>query len=191
MRVIFSFLIMFFGLFSSFAAWGIEIVIPCDMSEIGKQRYNTTDKRMEICTGLDWQGINGGTLSACAAADKGKQRFNANVMEYCNGTNWISMNVCPTTTSACSQGGRIRLTIQGRSLYCDGTYWAVIAGGCAAKLNCEEHIDSPSCTADATCKWIAGGCVQNVGCAGYTVAATCNADPNCTWASGTGCADNF
>lgn len=166
-------------------AWAVPP--PCSTAVIGQQRYSTTSNIMQICDGISWNTIDGGALTACTVTDNGKQRFSGGVLQYCNGTNWRSMNMCPTTTSTCSQGGRIRLTFQARSIYCDGAHWAIIAGGCASQLNCDEHVDSASCTADASCAWISGAC-QPGGCAGYSFSGPCNADPNCYW-NGSVCND--
>lgn len=157
---------------------------------IPKQRYLTTAHDMEWCAGgVLWESIINSTAGACAAGLEGKQRFVSNEMQYCDGTNWISMNSCGLDTNTpCDGPGRQIKTSGNNSIYCDGTNWKYIAGpsGCVVSLTCDEFANSGSATCvKAGCYYYNGTCntsTQVISCGDYTTQPTCDSHPvECVW----------
>jgi len=177
---------LLFFLTLTFGQLAVAIGLVCPT--IGAIRYNSTSKVIEVCETTNFWGdiLGGGALPAtCTVVEEGKQRYDGGIMQFCNGTDWVSLKSCATTTDACATPGRQRFSWQtNRLLYCDGAKWNIMHGGCAATLACTDHIDAPSCGAGVNCLWNGTSC-QIGGCSGYTTQPTCDADINCSWSLGT------
>lgn len=74
----------------------------CNSDSKGNTRYNTTDNRLEVCTGTEWEVIGsqidtlvvegelklGNTDKVCDASTEGSLRYNSGKMEICSAGSW-------------------------------------------------------------------------------------------------------
>lgn len=94
---------------------------------------------LQIYDGGTWRSMNNATLGACTAGEAGTMRYNAGAarIEFCSGTNWMSMD-SGTNAGSCSgtPAGTMRYN-GGYSQFCNGTNWRngytlAVAGVCGS-----------------------------------------------------------
>lgn len=123
-----AFLTLLINVFFSTEAFSIPAAcIP------GQQQFAAL--AFEYCDGSNsWSALGEPTAPAVPVSctgSTGKQRMNGASMEYCNGTNWISLN-CAVTASTCtgSLGKQKYITARGGMMqFCNGNFWVDMAGG--------------------------------------------------------------
>jgi hypothetical protein len=98
--------------------------------------FNLSLKVAATATLLTFLPINQAHAVACVAGDTGKQRYNAGVMEFCNGTVWKDMTVSTGAACAAGDAGKVQYSA-GAYSYCNGANWKSMKGastgtGCAA-----------------------------------------------------------
>ncbi|MDO9182545.1 MAG: hypothetical protein Q7U04_09050 [Bacteriovorax sp.] len=151
----FIILILFFVLINSSKSFAIACATN------GAQRYSANS--MQICLANVWENAGTGVIvSGCTVGESGKQKYLTKVMQFCNGTNWIKLDACPPTVTACTVGGNQQYTL-GTMSYCDGSFWVQMAGTCptgAATSNCSTYTDSSTCNSsigpNGNCQWDVG-----------------------------------
>ncbi len=73
--------------------------------------------------------------AACLVSEAGKVRFNSPIMEFCNGSDWISMK--GSLIGACSEAGKQRYS-SSQMQFCDGSNWYSMKGSVVAACTAGE-----------------------------------------------------
>ena len=88
--------------------------------------------------------LNAEAQTSCSTA--GIQAYTSSVMQYCDGTYWISMKGASNGTCAAGSAG-VQSYTSGAMQFCDGTNWYLMKGGnsgsCAGTTAGTQRFSSP------------------------------------------------